>query len=103
MISSGGRKTKITYNVDHIALSLEGSKRNFAWFGPRKGPHCVVELRVGEAALDSVIQDCNQAEIDATKNGNNIVKMRLKIADLTAKAATIKKAVDFAIKEGDGD
>ena len=103
VISAGGRKARITYNVDHIALSLEGSKRNFAWFSPRKGPHCVVELRVGEAALDSVIQDCNQTDVDATRNGNSIVKMRLKIADLVAKAATIKRAVEFAIKEGDGD
>jgi hypothetical protein len=103
LISSSGRKAKVTYNIDHIAVSLEGSKRNFAWFIPRKSRHCVVELRVGDASLDSVIQECNDVGLDATQNGSSIVKMRLTTAELTAKAATIKKAVDYAIHEGDGD
>jgi len=41
--------------------------------------------------------------LDATQNGTNIVKIRLTTAELDAKAATIKKAVDYAIHEGDGD
>ena len=103
LISLSGRKAKKTYNIDHIAVSLEGSKRNFAWFSPRKSRHCVVELRVGDALLDSVLQECNDVGLDATQNGTNIVKIRLTTAELDAKAATIKKAVDYAIHEGDGD
>lgn len=103
LISSSGRRAKITYNIDHIAVSLEGSKRNFAWFSPRKSRFCVVELRVGDAHLDSVLKECDDVGLDATRNGSSIVKMRLTTAELVAKAATIKKAVDYAIHEGDGD
>ena len=103
LISSSGRKAKITYNIDHIAVSLEGSKRNFAWFSPRKSRYCVVELRVGDASLDSVLQECNEVGLDATKEGSSTVKMRLTTDDLIAKAATIKKVVDYAVHEGDGD
>jgi hypothetical protein len=103
LISSPNRKAKIAYNIDHIAVSLEGSKRNFAWFSPRKGHHCVVELRVGDACLDSVLQECDNEGLDASRNGNSTVKMRLTTAELTAKAATIKQAIDYAVHEGDGD
>jgi len=101
--ASSGRKARIAYNVDHIALAVEGSKRNFAWFSPRKSRHCVVELRVGDALLDSVLKECDDVGLDATRNGSSTVKMRLTTDDLIAKAATIKKVVDYAVHEGDGD
>jgi hypothetical protein len=103
LISSSGRRPRITYNVDHIAVSVEGSKRNFAWFSPRrKSHHCVVELRVGDAILESVVQECSDAGLDASRIGSSTVRMRLTPADLTAKKEAIRKAVNYAIAEGDG-
>jgi len=101
LLSSPGKSPRITFNVDHIAVG--GARKNFAWFHPtRKNHHCIVELRVGEANLESTLQSFNDSGLDATQNGSNIVKVRLTPAELAAKAEVIRTALDLAVLEGGG-
>jgi hypothetical protein len=100
LFSKPGKTPRITYNADHIAVG--GSKRNCAWFGTRKSPHCMVELRVGESNLDQVIQELNDAKINAYRYSASVVRFRLTMAELTSQSQSIQKAVDFAVREGDG-
>jgi hypothetical protein len=100
LFSKHGKTPRITYNVDHIAVG--GSKRNCAWLGARKSPHCMVELRVGEANLEQVIKELNDAGINAYPYSGSSVRLRLTMAELTSQSQAIQKAVDFAIREGDG-
>lgn len=101
LLSSSGHKPRITYNADHIAVG--GLSKNFAWFRPtRKNLHCTVDLRVGDANVDTVLQEFNTAGLDASQFGNNAVRVRIASADLSAKAATIKKVLDYAVAEGGG-
>lgn len=101
LIATTGKNPRITYNVDHIAVG--GSRRNFAWFWPtRKNHHCTVDLRVGEANLDSTLQLFNDSGLDATQRGSNILKIRLTPSEFAAKTGLIKSALDFSIIEGGG-
>jgi hypothetical protein len=101
LLSSSGRKPRITYNADHIAVG--GLSKNFAWFRPtRKNRHCTVDLRVGDANLDTVLQEFNTAGLDASQLSSNAVRVRLASADLSAKAAMIKRVLDYAVAEGGG-
>lgn len=48
-----GFKPRITYNRGHIALG--NSRRNFAWFHPRrKETYCHIDIRVGEENVDKI-------------------------------------------------
>jgi hypothetical protein len=62
----------------------------------------MVELRVGESNLDQVIQELNDAKINAYRYSASVVRFRLTMAELTSQSQSIQKAVDFAVREGDG-
>lgn len=48
-----GLKPRITYNRGHIAIG--NSRRNFAWFHPRrKEAYCHIDIRVGEDNVDKI-------------------------------------------------
>jgi hypothetical protein len=101
LISSSGKSPRITYNVDHIAVG--GLRKNFAWFRPtRKNRHCIVELRVGEANLDIILRQFNEAGLDASQNGSNIIKIRLTTVELSRNTEMIKSAIEYAVLEGGG-
>ena len=101
LLSASGRSPRITYNVDHIAVG--GQRKNFAWFRPTKrNPHCNIELRVGDAALDSALKLLNEAGVDASRYSSNTARMRLTSAEVSSKADTLKVVLDLAILEGGG-
>jgi hypothetical protein len=101
LVSSSGKKPRITYNVDHIAIG--GTKKNFAWLSPRgKSLHCMVELRVGEPDLDPLLKKLGDSGVDAYRFSSGTIRMRLTIVELSEKTDVIKEALDCAIRDGGG-
>jgi hypothetical protein len=61
-----GFKPKITYNKGHIAIGT--SRRNFAWFHPKKKEtYCHFDIRVGENNVEKIKELLDGAEMAFSK------------------------------------
>lgn len=100
-LSQDGRAPRITYNEGHIAAG--GTKKNFAWFIPRKrDKHCMVDIRVGEANTDSIAQKLQSGGLDAYVNETGVVRIRLLVSDLVRNRTLVEDTLRLGVAEGGG-
>jgi hypothetical protein len=88
---------RVTYNRGHIALGTTGY--NFCWFNPRKADHCRIDLRVEPESRDTILSLLQQADIDPSQRGTNLVLYNISPAAFDGKAAVMKTVLETAEKE----
>lgn len=99
LLSANGGAPRVTYSDGYIAIG--GKKKNFAWFYPNKrAKHCMLEIRVGEVNVDTILPKLQSAGVDASRNANGLIKVKLFVADL--QKPSIAEALQLGVEEGGG-
>lgn len=101
LLSGKGGQPRTTYTDGYIAIG--GRKRYFAWFVPRKrDKRCMVYIRVGELNAESILSKLQEAGIDADRDENSQIKIRLLATELENNRSLLSEAFRLGVDEGGG-
>jgi hypothetical protein len=100
LLSANGAAPRVTYSDSYIAIG--GKKKNFAWFYPNKrDKHCMVDIRVGEVNVDTILPKLQGDGVNASRDANGLIKVKLLGADLQSRPS-IAEALRLGVEEGGG-
>lgn len=81
LVPRGNGEPKLTYNKSHIALGTGGYL--FCWFFPRKvASHCAIWIKVGAVERQSIIDNLEEAGLEALSKGKASIRMNIRMEDI---------------------